>query len=444
MSKTEKDAIQLLARIKFAYEKLPHWLQQGIARWDATRIELENKSSILATATTSSSARGGSFNIVFLDEFAFVPGNVAEEFFTSVYPTISSGKKTKFIIVSTPNGMNLFYHLFDNAEKKKNDFVPLTVDWRRVPGRDETWEATEKRNLGRDKFEQEYNVMFLGSANTLISPSVLRILTTEEPIEIRGGLSIFKQPEKDKRYVLCCDTSEGVGKDFSAFSVIDVSQKPYEIVAKFKNANESVLTYPNVILSVARKYNMAYVLIEVNDLGNQVANTLFHEFNYENMFGTQVIPGKLGQHATLDCAGKNKKLGLKMSSAAKRIGCANLKDIIENQQLKLNDFEYIVELSNFVKTRDSFAAKQGESDDLVMTLVLFGWLCKQEVFEQLSKTSIQPHFQTHKEELHLPFPIRLNYAEQYNTLGGAGFIDDNGDVWQSADMPINYPIGYKR
>lgn len=438
LSKTEKDSIGLLTRIKFAYEKLPKWMQQGITRFDQTKIELENKSSITAAATTSAAARGSSYYCVFLDEFAFVPGNMAEEFYTSVYPTISAGKNTKIFIVSTPNGMNLFYRMFDDAERRKSTFVPITFDWTVVPGRDETWKIREIKNIGQEKFDQEYAVQFLGSVNTLIGSQAMHELKKLQiqPIDKRNGLDIFDYVVPGRKYIITVDTSEGVGKDYSAFSVIDVTEKPYVLVAKYRNNREPILTYPNIILSVARRYNDAYVLIEVNDLGSQIASTMFYQFSYDNLICTNTSTGsKYGQVAVLG-NGKNKRLGLKMSQSTKRVGCANIKDIIESGQLIIRDFDYLVELSNFVKTKDSFAAKEGETDDLVMTLVMFGWLAKQDVFSSMTKTDIQRDWKNQKEEIHLPFPIRRDYSELNNR-----YIDRDGCVWEKID---DYNFGVRR
>lgn len=442
LSRDEKSAMDLLSRVKFAYEKLPLWLQQGIARWDATKIELENKSSITASATTVNAGRSGSYYLVFLDEFAFVRGTMAEEFFTSVTPTISSGKQTKMVIVSTPNGMNLFYRLFINAEKKRNTFKPLSYDWTVVPNRDAEWARKEIMTIGQDKFDQEYNVLFLGSSNTLISPSALKDIIYDEPIHQKEHLDIWEYPVPKHKYIVNVDTAEGVGLDYSAFTVIDVTEKPYKLVAKYRHNKESILTYPNLIYSVARNYNMAYVLVEVNSIGIQVANTLFYQFNYENMFHTHVEPGRLGQRAILG-SGKNRKLGLRITQATKRIGCANLKDIIESKQLIIKDFDIVVELSNFIKKGESFQAKEGETDDLVMTLVLFAWLAKQELFEEMTNTSIQRNHKQEEVKEHLPFPIRYNYAEYCDQMGYDGFIDDSGTVWESVNYN-NLPFGYRQ
>lgn len=427
-SKDQNSAIDLLSRIKFAYEKLPFWLQQGITRWDQTKIELENKSSIVASATTLTAGRSGSYYLVFLDEFAFVNGNMVEEFYTSIMPTISSSPVSKLVIVSTPNGMNFFYRLYTQAEKQKNPFKFLTYDWTVVPNRDRKWANEQIAATSAEAFDQEYNVLFVGSSNTLISPAGLKLILEEDPAERKGKLDIWEYPKPGNKYVISVDSSEGVGQDYSVATVIDVTEKPYKLVAKYRDNRTSLLDLPNIVYSIARKYNFAYILVEVNSIGMQVANTLWYQLGYENMFYTHVEPGRLGQRAILGW-GKNRKLGVRTTDPVKRTGCANLKDIIENQQLIIKDFHVKMELSNFVRVRDTFAAKEGETDDIVMTLVLFAWLAKQELFEEMTNTSIQKkHPNQSAEELHIPFPIRYDYSETFH-----GFSDSSGTVWE----PVN-------
>jgi len=265
-------------------------LQQGVITWNKGNVELENGSKLIAASTSSSAVRGGAFNIVFLDEFAFVPANIAHEFFNSVYPVISSGKTTKIIIVSTPNGMNLFYKLWSDAVNKKSNYVPFEIHWSMVPGRDEAWKEETVRNTSERQFQQEFETLFLGSSNTLISGIKLQNLTYKEPITNHDLLKIYEMPIKedgesnlkDHMYFIAVDVSEGKNLDSSTFSVIDVSTTPYRQVAAYKSSSISPILFPSVIYNAARMYNDAYILVEINN-NPQVADTLHHELEYENL-----------------------------------------------------------------------------------------------------------------------------------------------------------------
>ena len=252
-------AREILGRLQLAYENLPKFLQQGIKIWNRGDMQLENGSKIVAAATSSSAIRGGSFNMILLDEFAFVPRNIADEFFSSVYPTISSGESTKVIIVSTPYGMNHFYKLWCDAEEKKNDYVPIEVHWREVPGRDDKWRDETIRNTSKEQFAQEFECDFVGSINTLISAAKLKTMPFKEPVEVRQHLDIYEQPKDGKAYVIVVDVSHGEELDYSAFSVIDSSQIPYKQVAKYRSNSIAPMLYPSIIHDVAKKYNNAYV-----------------------------------------------------------------------------------------------------------------------------------------------------------------------------------------
>ena len=275
-------ARDLLGRLQLAYEHLPKWLQQGVMSWNKGSLELENGSKILASSTSASAVReGGSYNIIFLDEFAYVPSNVAEQFFSSVYPTISSGKTTKVMIVSTPHGMNMFYKLWTDAEEKRNSYVLIEVHWSEVFGRDEKWKKETIKNTSEQQFQTEFECEFLGSIDTLITPSKLKTLTYKTPIQ-SNGLDVYENPQKDHTYFMCADVSRGTSNDYSAYLVFDVTQVPYRIVAKFRDNTIKPLMFPQKIYHVAR-YNQAFVLIEVNDIGEQVANAMQYDLEYDNL-----------------------------------------------------------------------------------------------------------------------------------------------------------------
>lgn len=395
-------ARDLLAKVKLAYEHLPMWIQQGIVTWNKGNIELENGSKILASSTTSSAVRGGSYNCVFLDEFAFVQPNMATEFFASVYPVISSGQTTKLLIVSTPNGLNHYYKMWMDAVNKKSLYNPIEVHWSLVPGRDEKWKEDTIRNTSQEQFDQEHGCEFIGSSHTLISAKKLRALVFINPITITNlGVDLFELPIIAKRiedgkggwkiepehiYIVCADVSHGVGIDYSAFSVIDVSAKPWRQVAKFRNNEIVPSAYPDVIAKVAKYYNNAYILCESNDVGMQVLINLQVDLEMENILGSIMTPK--GQRLSSGHSPKH-RLGIKTTTAIKRIGCAALKDLIEQDQLIVNDYETVTELATFIRHSQSFQAEEGCHDDLVMGMVLFGWLSTQEQFKNITNTNIR-------------------------------------------------------
>lgn len=390
-------ARELLDRVKKAYENLPLWLQQGVVTWNKGSIEVENGSKILATSTTGSAARGQSFSLVFLDEFAFVQHGIADEFFKSVYPTISSGQETKMIVVSTPNGMNQFYKMWVEAEEGRSNFIPLAVNWWETPGRDEEWKLQQIANTSKESFDQEFGCNFLGSSNTLINANTLRNLAFVQPIFMKHGFDQYEEINPDHEYVVTVDTARGVGGDYSAFVVVDISTIPYKVVAKYKDSKISPMMYPDLIFNVATNFNKAFVLVEINDIGEQIATTLFHELEYENMFVTS-MKGRSGQKIG-GGFGRNSQIGVRTTKQLKRIGCSTLKDLVEDQKLIIEDFDIIEELSNFISKRDSYEADEGHHDDLVMCLVLFGWLVRQEYFKDLTNVDIRQKFLDDKERI---------------------------------------------
>jgi len=403
-------ARDLLAKIQLSYENLPKWLQQGVITWNKGNIELENGSKVVAASTSSSAIRGGSYNLIFLDEFAFVGMNLAEEFFASVYPTISSGSTSKIIIVSTPNGLNHFYKMWTDAMEQRSNYIPIEVHWRDVPGRDDKWRDETIRNTSEDQFRQEFECEFIGSVNTLIAPTKLRNLVYHTPKKEEWGLDYYRAPEKDHAYVISADVSHGVGLDYSAFCVFDVTQLPYRQVAKYRNAEISPMLLPEIIHRYARWYNDAYVLVESNDIGGTVAESLHTELEYDNMLST-VMKGRAGQQISGGFGGGT-ALGVRMSKQVKRIGCQTLKDMIESDKLLVQDFETIQELSTFVARRQSYEAEEGAHDDIVMTMVSFAWLTRQPFFRELTDTDIRARLAEEK------------YHAMLDDLTPPGFIDD--------------------
>ena len=386
-------AREIMSRLQLAFEYLPLFLKQGIKEWNKGSIELANGSKALADSTSGSSVRGRSFNCIFLDEFAFVPNNIAEAFFMSTYPTISSGNTTKVIIVSTPNGMNLFYKMWIEAQEKKSLYKPMEIHWSQVPGRDDIWKEITIRNTSEDQFRQEFECQFIGSTNTLIHPVKLRSLVWHDPIrkDMSDCFHIHKDPEPNHTYCMTVDVAEGLNQDYSTFSIIDVSQFPYRQVAKYRNNKIAQLILPTVVIQAARMYNDAFVLVEINSIGLQVSDILHFEFAYENLIKIE-MKGKQGQQHT---PGFKKRIayGIKTNKQTKAIGCANLKTLIESDKLIINDYDTIQELITFSSNRQSFKAEEGNNDDLAMTLVHFGWLTSQRYFKENINNDIRQSLQ---------------------------------------------------
>lgn len=377
----KEQAVELLSRIKLAYEYIPKWLQQGVVEWNKGSIELENGSKVFAGATSSASIRGRAYNLIYLDEFAFVPGNMQSAFFDSVFPTISSGQNTKVVITSTPKGYDLFFEIWKGAIDNKNDYVAIDVPWTAVPGRDEKWKQHMIRNTSEQQFRVEYDCEFIGGVSTLINGGHLAAMETRIPLSDHStdDLFIFHTPRPYDTYVICVDTARGVGKDYHAFIVVNITTDPFEIVATFRNNTMAVTSFPAIITQIAHLYNEAFVLVEINDIGGQVADMIHNENEYENLIRVSSVIGK-GQRA--GGTGKSQP-GLRMTKTTKRIGCQNIKNIIEKNGMVLNDESIIQELSHFVEQGDSFAAEAGYHDDLCMCLVQFGWLSTQQMFKDV-------------------------------------------------------------
>ena len=407
-SSTARD---ILGRLQLAYENLPKWMQQGVVNWNKGNIELENKSQIVAAATSSSAIRGGSYNIIFLDEFAFVPPNIAEMFFSSVYPTISSGTKTKMIIVSTPYGMNMYYKIWMDAINKKNDYNPIEVHWSEVPGRDEKWKEQTIRNTSEEQFQQEFECEFLGSVNTLISAAKIKSTPYMTPIKSAQGVDIYEDAIKGNTYVCSVDVSRGVDKDYSAFIIFDVTKMPYKVVAKYRSNEIKPFVFPNIISKVCKNYNEAHILTEVNDIGQQVAEALQFEIEYPNILMT-TQKGRAGQILGAMYSGRGSSIGVRMTKAIKKVGCSNLKTLVEGDKIVVNDFNIIQEMSTFTKRGQSWQAEDGSNDDLMMCLVIFGWLSNQPYFKELTNTNARQKM----------YEEQRNLIEQ--DMAPFGFVDD--------------------
>jgi hypothetical protein len=428
-------ARDILAKYQLAYENLPQWLQQGVVTWNKGNVELENGSKVIAASTSSSAIRGGSFNIVFLDEFAFVPNNIANEFFNSVYPVISSGKSSKIIIVSTPNGMNLFYKLWMDSIEGRNNYKNFEIHWSMVPGRDEAWKEETIRNTSQRQFDQEFNTEFLGSSNTLISGYKLQQLRYIDPIAEHDKMKIYEHPIKetgeesksDHLYCIAVDVSEGKNLDSSAFSVIDISATPYRQVATYNSSSISPILFPTVIVNAARYYNDAYVLVEINN-NPQVADYIHSDLEYENLL--KVFTGNKKPQQLSAGFARGIQMGLKMSTQVKQVGCSNLKTLIEGDKLLINDFDTYSELTTFEQYKTSFAAAEGANDDMAMTLVIFAWAATQKYFKDIVNHDLRKQIQLENmnqfDEEVLPAPIIESPMDHK-------FEVVDGDLWENAD-----------
>lgn len=429
----ESQAKEILRRIKTAYQALPKWMQHGIRRWNEKDIELENGSIIYVAATSPDAIRGNTPNMVLLDEFAFVSSRIAADFMGSSYPSITSGKTSKICIVSTPNGLNLFYKMWKDATSGKSSYIPLEIGWDDVPGRDEAFKQETIANLpgGAAQWEQEFECVFLGGTNTLISPTKLQAMVDTDPVMIRDDLNIYEFARELRQYVMTVDVAEGVGRDYSAFSVFDVTEFPYRQVATYRNNTITTLEYPNIIFNVAKTYNDAQVLIELNSLGMEVSNILWHDYHYENMLTTE---SKQFKGTILEMYTGNMR-GLKMSKGTKKLGCQTLKHLIENDKLIINDSNTIFELANFVKQESSFAAEDGHNDDLVMTSVAFAWLTAQAQFSLLTSQNVRKQTAPDDSDITVPRFFHFDDSPDENRI-----VDDfdNDAVWQIVDSKQSF------
>jgi hypothetical protein len=425
-SSTARD---ILGRLQLAYENLPKWLQQGVLNWNKGNIELENGSKVVAAATSSSAVRGGSYNIIFLDEFAFVPTTIAEQFFSSVYPTITSGKSTKVIIVSTPHGMNQFYKLWVDAEAGQNDYIPIEVSWREVPGRDEKWREETIRNTSESQFASEFECEFLGSIDTLISPAKIKATPYKTPLKTNGRLSIFEEPIKGHTYLCTVDVARGTLKDFSAFIIFDVTDLPYKVVATFRDNEIKPILFPEMIAKVCTQYNKAHILVEVNDIGAQISDGLHYELEYDNILMT-TQKGRAGQILGAMFSQRGSQLGVRMTKQIKKMGTANIKAIIESDKIIINDFNIIGEMSTFTRKNQSWQAEEGCNDDYMTCLTILGWVANQRYFKEMTDRNIRAEMYKEQEKLIEQDMAPFGFVDNgVDTPEEQPFSDEYGQVW---------------
>jgi len=375
-------AREILDRIKIAYEALPKWMQQGVIEWNKGSVEFENGCKIIAGATSSSAIRGKSISFLYIDETAFVEN--WDEFFASVFPTISSGNTTKILFTSTPNGLNHFYKTCEGAREGRNGYEFLEVMWYDVPGRDEKWkeETLQAMDYDYQKFAQEFECEFLGSSGTLIDGSKLKAIVSREPVAEAENIKIYHQPIENHTYVCVADVSRGKGLDYSAFQILDVTSVPYKQVCVFRDNLITPIDYADIIHRCIKMYNDAYVLIEINDIGEQVSDLLHYEFEVEQLLFTESA-GRSGKRIS-GGFGKAADKGIRTTKSVKAVGCNMLKLMVEQDKLIISDFNTINELSTFSRKGVSYEAESGCHDDLVMCLVLFSWLTDQTFFKDIT------------------------------------------------------------
>ena len=443
-------AREIMSRYQLMFEHLPSWMQQGVRTWNKGDIELENGSVVFTAATTAAGIRGKSVNLLYIDEAAIIPNTIADQFFTAVYPVISAGQTTKILITSTPLGYNHFWKFWNDAVNKVNDFVPMFIPYNRIPGRDEAWALEQRRQLGELKYNQEVLCKFLGSSLTLIDSSTIEYMSTCPTVYSKDGLDLYEYPIKAERddeeklvrkphsYVIVADTAKGVGGDYSAFVVIDITEVPYKLVGKYRDNKIAPMLYPTIIHKVARDFNDAYVLIETNS-SEQVAHILHNELEYGNIVFVNRST-KSGQVVSGGFGGGKTQLGVNTDKRVKRIGCFTFKSLLEEKKLLVFDADVISEISTFIQVRDSYQADEGYHDDLVMPLVLFSWLTTNPYFREMSDVNIREAMYQERikqiEEEVVPFGFIMSGNEEE-------LIVEDGDVWRQ-DKPESpqLPPGY--
>ena len=403
-------AREMLSRITLMLENIPFFLQPGCKALNKGSLEFSNNSRIFAAATSGSSIRGLSVNLLYLDEFAFVER--ASEFYTSTYPVVSAGKDTKVIITSTANGIgNMFYKIWEGALQEVNEFKSFRVDWWDVPGRDEEWKKQTIANTSQLQFDQEFGNTFFGTGDTLINAETLMAMRARNPIAILegGDLLVYEKTRKDHEYIMTVDVSKGRGQDYSSFNLIDISVRPFRQVAVYRNNTISPILFPNIIYKYANSYNSAYVVVESNDQGSVVCNGLYHELEYENIH--------------VESSVKADAIGINMNRKVKRLGCSSIKDLLENNKLKIVDEKTIVEISTFVARGQSYEASDGNHDDLMMNLVMFGYFTSTQFFGDMTDIDIKQ----------MLFEKKMKEIE--DDIVPFGFVDDGTEYNNEIEKP---------
>lgn len=408
-------AREMLSRITIMLENLPFFLQPGCKIVNKSNIDFSNNSRIVAAATSGSSIRGMSVNLLFLDEFAFVENDA--EFYTSTYPVVSAGADTKVIITSTANGVgNVFHRIWEGAVQTTNDYRSFKVDWWDVPGRDEEWKRQTIANTSELQFNQEFGNTFHGTGNTLIAADALLKMQAQNPVYIQDNVKVYEKPQLDHQYMMFVDVAKGRGQDYSTFTVIDISVRPFKQVAVYRDNVISPLLFPDIIYKYAMTFNEAYVVIESNDAGQVVCNGLYYDLEYENCYVESMV--------------KANAIGVTMTRKIKRIGCSNIKDLVEQFKIEIVDADTIIEMSTFVAKGSSYEASDNNHDDLMMNLVLFGWFSTNPFFNEMTDINVKDMIYAEQikmiEEDLVPFGVVDDGHEPE-------YIYEGGDMWKVDD-----------
>lgn len=328
-----------------------------------------------------------SHNCLYVDEAAFIPSKIADEFFASIFPTLSSSKTSQLLLSSTPQGFNHFYDFWVGAINKTNNFVPYKTEWDCVPGRDEEWLEEQRKLLGRIKFNQEVLCSFLGSSDTLIDGSALErhynqakeTVPIYESSEDEPVVTIFEKVNRNHIYFIVVDTSKGGGGDYQVATVFDISVFPYKIVEVYRSNLTGDTEMPTILNELGLKYNNAYMLVEVNK-SDKIAYSLWSEYEYENLLA--VVKNDKGRWILRPA--RSSDLGVTTNARIKKDGCSNARKIAEEDQIIVNYYELAKEMRTFVFKNGSYKAEDTYKDDVMMTFVLFAWCTTQEFFKDLA------------------------------------------------------------
>ena len=319
--------------------------------------------------------------------------------------------------------------MWHDAERNKNEYIPTEVHWSEVPGRDAVWKEQTIANTSEQQFRVEFECEFLGSVDTLISSSKLRTLVYDDPRKSSRGLDIYFDPIKDHDYVITVDVARGVGIDYSAFVITDITTFPHKVIGKYKNNEIKPMLFPSIIVDLGKAYNNAFILCEVNDIGDQVASIIHYDLEYQNLLMCS-MRGRAGQVVGQGFSGKKTQLGVKMSKTVKKIGSLNLKTMVEADKVIFKDYEILSELTTFISKSNSFEAEEGCNDDLAMCLVIYAWLVAQDYFKELTDQDVRKRlYEEQKNQIEqdmAPFGFISDGVSEETS-----FVDDDGDRWHT-------------
>jgi len=408
-------AQEIMQRIRYAYEMCPAWLKAGVEVYNQGNIDFENKSRIVARATTEKTGRGMSLSLLYLDEFAFVRPTIAKEFWTAISPTLATGGKC--IITSTPNNdEDQFAQIWKDANKKidaygnqttlgKNGFSPYLVTWEQHPDRDQQWADEEQSKIGEERFRREMNCEFILDSETLVDSLTLAALQPQEPIVKMGQVRWFKKPEKHHTYVVSLDPSQGTGGDFAAIQIIDATN--FTQVGEWRHNKTPIpdqirllADITEYITDITNQPELLYYSVEVNGVG-EAALVSLSEMTLDNIRGNFLNePKKLG-------VANRSRRGFTTTNSSKNAACSKLKSLLESRRLTIYSQPLVSELKTFIAARGSYAAVLGQTDDLVSALLL---AVRMIGVIQTFDSKISKIFTDHNEiKMPMPFVLSMGY-----------------------------------